>query len=144
MPLKRIFGKKKKKEEEEQNKTKLLFKNIKSGFAGAKKAIPNIGSAATAVKDTAKGTAKGLKSGISSVKKDPVGAAQGAVKAITTSGKSNKTSKSTKKSAQTFKKGSSAARRIEKRNRAIHGDKEIDALKARHKAWKEARRKKKK
>ena len=32
---------------------------------------------------------------------------------------------------------------IEKRNRKIHGDAKIDALKAKHAAWKEARRRKK-
>ena len=33
---------------------------------------------------------------------------------------------------------------IERKNRKIHGDEAIDRLKAKHKAWKEARRKKKK
>ena len=33
---------------------------------------------------------------------------------------------------------------IERENRKTFGDKEVDRLKARHKAWKEARRKKKK
>jgi len=46
------------------------------------------------------------------------------------------------KSTTTAKKGTARAR-MEAKNRSIHGDAKIDALKAKHAAWKEARRRKK-
>ena len=45
-------------------------------------------------------------------------------------------------SKKTAKKGS-ARKTMEAKNRSIHGDAKIDALKAKHAAWKEARRRKK-
>tara|TARA_R100000152_G_C6654699_1_gene95320 strand:- start:7 stop:432 length:426 start_codon:yes stop_codon:yes gene_type:complete len=55
-----------------------------------------------------------------------------------------KAAKNNKSSTNKTNKSKLKMSSIERENRARFGDKEIDALKARHKAWKEARRKKKK
>ena len=46
------------------------------------------------------------------------------------------------KSSTTKAKAGSARAKMEAKNRSIHGDAKIDALKAKHAAWKEARKRK--
>ena len=57
---------------------------------------------------------------------------------------SSDTSEKKEDSANKEKLKSTKMHAIERKNRKIHGDEAIDRLKAKHKAWKEARRKKKK
>ena len=115
-------------------KTREFNKSQSGGELGVGKALKQVKETKAPTKDEGYGAhVRGQQ------KKDA--ATENKTKVKTTS---SDTSEKKESSANKEKLKSTKMHSIEKKNREIHGDEAIDRLKAKHKAWKEARRKKKK